>query len=76
MAFTFEIGADGQLAVTGLSVDAPVEWSYHREGPYHLDGKRLVTPVLNEGQPVRVRATDDGLLLTITDDLWFRLRRG
>ena len=68
----FEIGVDGRLTMIGTPSDA--NWLYHREGPYRLDGDRLITPVLNEGQPVSVRPVDGELVMVINDDLWFWLR--
>jgi hypothetical protein len=73
MWLTFEIGVDDRLKIIGTPPDA--NWLYRREGPYRLDGDRLITSVLNEGEPVRVRAADGELVLVINDELWFRLRR-
>ena len=48
---------------------------YRRSGPYHLKGRQLVTPALNEGKPVEVWLEDGKLALEIDPSLTFRLRR-
>jgi hypothetical protein len=73
MSFALDLRADGRIVVTGTPPGgAP---TYHRDGPYRIAGNELVTPVLNEGQPVHVRQSGDRLVLVITDDVWVRLRR-
>jgi hypothetical protein len=75
MRFVFHIGADGRLAVTGSAPDATTRQTYRRVGTYRLDGDRFVTPVLNEGQPVLLRMAGRELILTVNDELRFRLWR-
>jgi hypothetical protein len=74
MHFEFVIGADGMLGVVGSPQDGAADKEFRRLGPYRLDGHTLVTPALNEGQPVTV-GLDGGQLLLAIDDLTFRLRR-
>jgi hypothetical protein len=76
MRFEFRIGDDSQFDVTATALNAPEGEVYRRSGPYRLEADRLVTPALNDGQPVRVRLSDGLLFLTIGDTLGFRLRRG
>jgi hypothetical protein len=61
--------------VTGTPVETPDADRYERSGPYRLEGDRLITPALKEGQAIRVEPRDGGLLLTISDALRFQLRR-
>jgi len=75
MRFEFRIGDDGRIGVTGTPAGAPGGEAYRRDGPYRLEGGRLVTPALNEGRPVRVRRQGDELHLEIDDGPEFRLRR-
>jgi hypothetical protein len=75
LRFEFRIGDDGRIDVTGTPpTDPEGEW-YRRSGPYRLEGDRLVTPALNEGQPVHVRLRDGRLHLRIDDGLEFSLNR-
>lgn len=75
MRFTFRIGSDGQFEVTGTPTGPSPGQVYRRSGPYHLAGGRLISPAIHEGKPVDVRPDDDGLVLTVDETLWFRLRR-
>jgi hypothetical protein len=75
LRFEYHIGDDGRFDVTGTPLTHPDGEVYRRSGPYRLQGDRLVTPALNEGQPVDVRLRDNQLLLRIDDGLEFRLQR-
>ncbi len=74
MSFLFRLGADGRLEVLGTSA-ASGATEYRRSGPYRVEPGRLVTPTLNDGQPVQVRLHHGRLVLTIEETLSFRLRR-
>jgi hypothetical protein len=74
MSFVFRLEADGPLEVIGTPADRGGE-AYRRAGPYRVEGGRLVTPALNEGQPIPVTLHDGRLVLTIDEALSFRLRR-
>jgi len=75
MTFSFHIGDDGRMEVTGSPVPPSTGKIYRRSGPYHLEGRQLVTPALNEGKPVEVWLQDGKLALEIDPSLTFRLRR-
>jgi hypothetical protein len=74
-SFEFSIKSDGTLDVLGRPLDGAVEKEFRRHGPYRLDGNKLITPALNEGQPVQVWLEGGHLMLVIDHDLNFRLRR-
>ena len=74
MHFEFHIGGDGRFDVTGTPLPSPEGEVYRHGGPYRLEGGRLVTPALNDGQPVDVRLRQGRLLLRIDDRLEFRLQ--
>jgi hypothetical protein len=48
---------------------------FHRHGGYALDGEMLTTPILNEGQPVRIQRVGAQLQLRIDDSLEIQFRR-
>ncbi len=76
MKFVFRLGPDGRLDVTGIPADAGTGGpEFRRSGPYYLDGCRLISPALNEGQPVELALQDGRLILTIDRTLVFNLRR-
>ena len=74
MSFVFRFGADGRLEVVGTPA-APGGGEYRRSGPYRAGAARLVSPALNEGQPVQATLHGGRLALTIDETLSFRLRR-
>jgi hypothetical protein len=75
MRFEIGIGDDSRLDLTGTPLIGPEDEVYRRSGPYRLEEDRLITPAVNEGQPVHFRLRDGLLHLTIDDGLEFRLRR-
>jgi hypothetical protein len=76
MRFVFRFGKDSTLEVTGIPADTEAGGhEFRRSGPYYLDGPRLVSPALNEGQPVEIALQDGRLILTIDRTLVFKLRR-
>jgi len=75
MAFAFHIRADGRMEVTGTPAQGSTGETFRRGGPYHLEGRRLISPALNEGQPVQVWLEDGTLVLRIDGSLAFRLQR-
>lgn len=75
MRFEFGIGPDGWFDVTCIPADTAAREVYRRSGPYRLEGSRLISPAINEGQPVQLRPDGDELVLIVDDSLWFRLRR-
>ena len=75
LRFEFRFETDGRFTVVGTPVDSEGEAPYRRSGPYRLDGDRLITPALNEGEAVLVALEQGRLLLTINEGLRFRLRR-
>jgi hypothetical protein len=74
MTFVFRLEGDGYLEVIGTPVGGGGE-EFRRYGPYRLEGGRLVSPALNEGQPIQVALSDGRVTLTIDETLSFRLRR-
>ena len=76
MRFVFRFGQDSSLEVIGTPADAGAgAREFRRSGTYHLDGPWLISPALNEGQPVQIALQDGRLALTIDRTLTFRLRR-
>jgi hypothetical protein len=74
MSFEFRFAADGHLEVIGAPPGRYGE-VYRRSGSYRVEGGRLVTPALNEGQPIPATLHDGRLTLTFDEALSFRLRR-
>jgi hypothetical protein len=75
MSFEFVLGRDGQLEVTGKPAGDSRATAFYRSGAYRLDGSRLRSEAVNEGQPVVLRAEGAELILRFDDTLAFRLRR-
>ncbi len=75
MTFSFHIGDDGRMDVIGTPEPPSAGRVYRRSGPYSLKGRQLITPALNEGEPVEVWFQDGKLALEIDPSLTFRLRR-
>jgi hypothetical protein len=75
MAFEFHLASDGQLQIDGIAADPANVESYHRSGPYRLDYGRLISPVINLGQPASIAVHDGRLTLTVDDTLTLHLRR-
>jgi hypothetical protein len=75
MTFEFRIGNDGTIEVTGQPVSGSYADVFQRSGSYRLDGEYLSSPVLNEGQPIRVRLQAGVLFLSFDESLMFQLRR-
>src|SRR5206468_670305 len=73
MTFVFRLEGDGYLEVIGTPTGPGEE--FRRYGPYRLEGDRLISPVLNEGQPIQVALHDGRVTLTLDQALSFRLRR-
>ena len=74
MSFEFRFGADGHLEVIGTPAAAG-GGEYRRSGPYRAGEARLVTPALNEGQPIQATLHEGRLTLRIDETLSLRLRR-
>ena len=75
MKFEFRFEMNDRLEITGTPVGTAVGEAFHRRGPYRLKDGWLISPVMNEGQRVRIALQDEHLLLTIDETLAFRLRR-
>jgi hypothetical protein len=75
MQFQFVFGDDGTLEVTGTPALGSQAELFHRSGQYEFSGNEFVSPAINEGQPVLIRVEGDSMVLTIDDNLKFRLRR-
>jgi len=75
MRLTFRIGSDGMFEVVGVSTANAKTELYRRRGPYQLRGAQLISPVINEGEPVHVRRHGEDLLIEISDTLSIRLAR-
>jgi hypothetical protein len=75
MKFVFRLGQDRNLEVIGTPAEAASGHEFRRSGPYYLDGSWLISPALNEGQPVEIALRDGRLILTIDKTLVFNLRR-
>jgi hypothetical protein len=75
MRFEFRFGVDTQLDVMGTTSSAGTNGVYERHGAYRLTNAILITPALNEGEPVRISLRDDQLTIKIDDTLEFRLKR-
>ncbi len=54
MTFELRFGEDGQLHLTGTPAKGSRVEVFRRNGPFRLNGEELVSPALNEGQPVHV----------------------
>jgi hypothetical protein len=75
MTFNFRFRNDGTIEVTGTPVYAAGGELFQRSGTYQMDGHQLVSPALNEGQPVRIWLQNGKLDLQIDESLEFRLVR-
>ncbi|HLJ96189.1 MAG TPA: hypothetical protein VKU02_23640 [Gemmataceae bacterium] len=75
MMFEFRIESNGTIAVTGAPADGSHADMFQRSGSYRLEGDQLSSPVLNQGQPIRVRLQGGNLFLSFDESLVFELRR-
>jgi len=75
MTFELRFGEDGQLHLTGTPAKGSRVEVFRRNGPFRLNGEELVSPALNEGQPVHVHVQAGILILRIDESLVLELRR-
>jgi hypothetical protein len=75
MTFEFRFGGEGELKVTGSPAKGSGGEVFRRKGPYRLKGEELVSPAINEGQPVQVRLQAGILIVRIDESLVLELRR-
>ena len=75
MTFEFRIESNGTIKVIGVPASGSPAEAFQRSGSYRVDGEQLTSPVLNEGQPIRVWLHAGILFLFFDDSLVFQLRR-
>ncbi len=75
MTFEFRIESTGTITVTGTPAKGSHAEVFQRSGSYRVEGDQLRSPVLNQGQPIRVRLQAGILFLSFDESLVFQLRR-
>jgi hypothetical protein len=61
--------------VIGIPASPEKREACQRHGDFRIEGDWLITPAVNEGQPVHIRRQGRDLILTIDGNLRFRFRR-
>jgi hypothetical protein len=75
LRFEFRFDENSRFSVTATPAESSETDRYDRGGPYRLENNMLITPALNEGQPVHVELRESRLVLTISEALQFELRK-
>ena len=75
LGFEFRFSGTGRIDVLGVPLKGEAGDVYRKSGGYRLEDGNIVTPALNEGQPVRIRLRRDKLLLEINERLSFVLHQ-
>src|SRR5882724_8194669 len=67
MHFEFRIGSEAQFEVIGIPASSATSEVYRRSGPVRLEGDQLISPAINEGQPIQMHLDGDELVLVVDE---------
>jgi hypothetical protein len=75
MTFVFRFANDGTMEALARPAEGSGAKELRRNGMYQLVGDQLMSPAINEGQPVNVWSQSGTLILKFDAALIFELKR-